>query len=127
MKKLLSAGIILAMTGLGMAGCYNDNSEELYPQPTGSNCDTSNVTYTAAIQPIFNQNCALSNCHATGSNLGGHILDTYVGATAAAGSGRLLGAISHASGYSAMPKNMPKLSECNISKIQAWINKGMPQ
>jgi len=38
--------------------------------------------------------------------------------------GKLLGAVTHASGYSPMPKNQAQLSDCNIQKITNWINKG---
>jgi hypothetical protein len=39
---------------------------------------------------------------------------------------RIWGAINHSSGYQAMPQNLPKLSDCNLAKIAAWKNAGMP-
>jgi hypothetical protein len=127
MKRTLIAVGMTCLMGWTMTGCYNDNVEELYPAPTGNGCDTTNVTYNGAIKNIFNQSCGIANCHATGSAPGGYILDNYAGSVAAANSGRLLGAINHAPGYSAMPKNMSKLAPCDITRIQVWVNKGMPQ
>jgi hypothetical protein len=45
---------------------------------------------------------------------------------AQATNGNLMGVINHAAGYSPMPKNSPKMDDCTISKIQAWINNGSP-
>lgn len=127
MKKILFALGFAGTVAVAFSGCYNDNAEELYPPPPASNCDTTNVTYDATIRNIMSQNCALSGCHATGSNLGGYILDAYAGTVAAVNSGRFLGSINHTAGFSPMPKNMSKLNACDIARIQAWVNKGMPQ
>jgi hypothetical protein len=119
MKRFLIAiGVVIAVSG-----CYQDSYEDLYGG-SGGNCDTSNVTFSAVVQPILNQNCALSNCHKTGSALGGYILDTYAGAKGA--EGRIVGAITHASGFSPMPKNLPRLNDCDIKKISIWVSQGAP-
>ena len=121
---------LIVILSLVLTGCYYDKEDQLYPlsnSGSGNTCDTSNVTYTATIQPILAQNCALSGCHDAATQSSGHNLSTYDGAKNAVNSGRLLGSIRQESGFSAMPKGMTKLSDCNISKISAWINKGMPQ
>jgi hypothetical protein len=125
MRKILLGGSIIAIVGAALSGCYNDNSEDLYPKAPISTCDTANFTYSSKVQPIFNQSCALSNCHKTGSNTGGYILDTYEGASAV-NSDRLLGAIKWLPGHSQMPKGGAKLSDCEILKIETWITKGKP-
>ena len=87
------------------------------------NCDSINVTYTATIEPIISNNCTA--CH-SGSNAGGGIMITNYGELKAIGAnGSLLGSIEHSAGFSAMPKGMAKLSDCNISQIKNWINEGM--
>ncbi len=121
-KNVLTGFVALLFSSLFWLGCYNDNSEDLFPQPT--QCDTSNVTFTATIQPILNQHCALANCHATGSALGGYMLDNYDGVKNTVMSGRIIGAINWEAGYSQMPKNAVKLSDCDILKIETWINNG---
>jgi hypothetical protein len=117
-KFLTTIGLVIALSG-----CYNDSYEDLYGG-MGGNCDTSNVTFSAVVLPILNQNCALSNCHKTGSALGGYMLDNYAGAKAA--EGRIIGAITHSSGFSPMPKNLPMLSDCDITKISIWVAQGAP-
>ena len=41
--------------------------------------------------------------------------------------GLVLPAIKHANGVPPMPNGMPKLNDCDIAKIEAWINAGMPE
>jgi mono/diheme cytochrome c family protein len=87
-------------------------------------CDTMNITYTATIWPIILDNC--KGCH-TGSSAGGGIqLIDYPTIKAAVQSGKLYGSITHAVGYSAMPKNGAKLPDCYITQIRKWIASGMP-
>jgi len=38
----------------------------------------------------------------------------------------LMGTIKHESGWSPMPKNGNKLSDCKIQKIDRWILDGTP-
>lgn len=109
-----------------LSGCYFDKEDQLYPISTGTGCDTTNVTYSASIKTIFDNNCAMSGCHDAQTKSFGYDLSDYNGSVAST-QGRLLGAINHQNGFSAMPKGMAKLSDCDISKITAWINAGTPQ
>ncbi len=43
-----------------------------------------------------------------------------------ANNGKLFGAVNHDSGFAAMPKNAPKLSDCKIDQIKIWIEDGTP-
>jgi len=107
--------------------CYRDNQSSLYPKssaPGSSGCDTSDVSFSGTVQPVFLQNCALSGCHASSSPTGGYVLDNYNGVRSVVLSGRLIGAIDHSAGYSAMPKDAAMLSDCDIAMIISWINKG---
>ncbi|MBX2906430.1 MAG: hypothetical protein KF744_10360 [Taibaiella sp.] len=107
-----------------VAGCYNDKYDKLYPTGTVA-CDTSTITYASDIQPIFNAKCNTAGCHdATAS--GGYTLTTHAGSQVAVNSGKLLGSVTWTTGFSAMPKNLPKLSDCEINKITRWINQGAP-
>lgn len=118
MKRLV---IVLSMAVF--AGCYNDKKDALYP--TGvTTCDTSNVSYASTIQPIFTQYCATSGCHDAATKQNGYDFSNYDGAVLSIDPNKLIPVITHASGYSAMPKDMAKLSDCNIAKITAWVNRG---
>ncbi|MFZ4707717.1 MAG: c-type cytochrome domain-containing protein [Bacteroidales bacterium] len=90
-----------------------------------SGCDTTNVTYTNHIKPMVQNAC--QGCHSGAAPGGGIELSTYAGIKAVADNGKFFGSISHLSGYSAMPKNGNKLTDCQIKMVQIWINQGAPQ
>lgn len=123
-KVLLTGSMITGIIALSLTGCYNDNREDLYPQPPISSCDTSVTAFAATIQPIITQNCALSGCHSGSAPAAGYDFTTYGGVKASVDAGRLLGALKHESGYSSMPKNGTKLPDCEILKIETWKNRG---
>jgi hypothetical protein len=124
MKNIL---IILALALL--SSCYYDNEEELYPNPNGGDCDTTNVTYSGIIFPLINSTCI--GCHSGSAPQGNVLLEDYTTISAAAAIppgqyGSLYGAISHDPGNSAMPKNGTQLSDCKIKQVKAWIDAGRP-
>lgn len=87
-----------------------------------ASCDTAIFTYSGAIKPMMEAKCA--GCH-NPANLGGNIdVSTYTGVRTVALNGKLYGSVSHQTGYSPMPKNSPKLSDCEIRQIQKWIAAG---
>ncbi len=121
MRKLLLAAFLPLLIIAFSAGCYYDNEEDLYPQ---EQCDTTNVTYSGKIVPILQGNCYI--CHATAIANGGVILDTYAGVQTVVMNGKLWGAINHQAGFFSMPKDAPKLPDCDINLIKIWIDKGAP-
>lgn len=85
-------------------------------------CDTAVFTFSGAVKKIMDAKCA--GCH-NPANLGGNIdLSTYNGVKAVALNGKLYGSVAQQSGYSPMPKNSTKLSDCEIRQIQKWITAG---
>lgn len=113
-QRLFSILLLLAATG-----CYYDNEEELY------NCvvNASNTKYSTAINNIIiSYGCA--GCHTQSAAPGGVVLSNYNGVKAAAESGRLYGAISHAAGYVPMPQGGGKMNACDLKKVKAWIDAG---
>lgn len=115
----LFAIAIVSLLGLG-CGCTFNSEEELY----GSQCDTTNVTYSV-VQPIFQANCV--SCHNAEYNNRGIILDTYEDAVAAAQTGRLIKAVNHLPGATPMPYGGNKLPVCEVRKITIWIEMGTPE
>lgn len=89
-------------------------------------CSTANVTYSNTISSILNNN-SCTGCHNNTSSSGGIELDNYNSVKAAAQSGKLFGAVNHSPGFSPMPQGGAKISQCDISRIKAWIDNGMPQ
>lgn len=121
MKNLL---IILALALL--SSCYYDNEEVLYPD-SGSQCDTSNVTYSGTIWPIINSNC--TGCHSGSTPQYNIHLEDYPTISAAAAipagqPGSLYGAISHHPENFPMPKNEAPLTDCKILQVKVWIDAG---
>ncbi len=105
------------------AGCYRDSEEALYPVATNS-CDTTDMSYSATIKPLIAQSCAFSGCHAGNPAAAGINLETYTGLKGIAENGKLVGVITHASGFSPMPKNASRLPDCSIGQIRSWVAAG---
>lgn len=123
--KIKRAGLtvimLMSFVAFGLQSCYYDVEEELYPNEL---CDTTAVTFSGSIQPILARNC--TTCHTGSSANAGIDLSTHAGAATVALNGRLVGAITHASGFTPMPQGASKLSECNINQIKLWVENGAP-
>jgi hypothetical protein len=89
-----------------------------------SGCDTTNVTFSGSVFPMIESYCL--NCHNGSSPGGGIYLRNYNELVAVANNGKLMGSIRHDQGYSPMPKNGNKLSDCQISTFNIWIKNGTP-
>lgn len=103
-------------------GCYYDKEENLYP--ASGNCDTTGVTFSGTVLPIIQGNCYA--CHSQAGGQGGIILEGHANVVIRVNDGKLLNVISHAAGFSPMPKNGQKLADCDIQRIRTWINAGAP-
>ena len=88
-----------------------------------STCDTTSATFTL-VRAIISNKC--QGCHSGTAAAGGIDLSTYNGVKAKVNDGRLWGAINHLPGYSPMPKNGNKLSDCEITQVRKWIEAGSP-
>jgi hypothetical protein len=105
-----------------ISGCYYDSEDVIY---ASNKCVTpGNVSFATDIKPILAASCV--TCHYAGSNIGDGInLDGWAATQPYAKSGALLGSIKQVN-YKPMPKGQPKLDDCKISKVEAWINAGYP-
>ena len=108
---------------IALHGCYYDNEEELYPAQ-GAACGTTPVSYANDVAPIIQGNCM--QCHSAAANMGSVNLEGYTQLKSYAGNGKLYGVITHSTGFSPMPKNSGKMSDCNIAIIKRWIDDGAP-
>jgi len=89
----------------------------------GLACDSSNFTYSGAIEPLIQTYCV--GCHNSPSSAGG-MLTTYALVENAAVNGKLMGNITHASGYNAMPPTGISLSDCQVAQFRKWVAAGAP-
>ncbi len=118
--------ILIILTGslliAAASGCYYDKAALLYPDSV--TCDsTAAATYSKDVMPMMNTHCNASGCHNTASASSGVILDTYAGVKIQAQNGRLMGSTGP---NGSMPKGASKLSSCNLSILQRWIDAGTP-
>jgi uncharacterized membrane protein len=90
---------------------------------TNTTCDSTGISFSADIQPLIQSKCL--GCHNVSSPGGGILLNNYSNIAAVAQNGKLTGSITYASGYIPMPKNAPKLSDCEIAIVRNWINEGI--
>lgn len=121
MKKTFAVLAVITISFTFFVGCKNDSAELLYPPDP---CDTTNVKYSTTILPILRDNCY--RCHSGSQTVAPFKLDSYAAVSTHAADGSLWGAVSHASGFSPMPKNAAQLSDCNLAKIKKWIDDGYP-
>jgi len=120
-----SGSLIILITAIAftiaISGCYYDNEEDLYLG--SSSCDTTNVTYSGSIAPVFSAYC--NSCHSGNNPEGGIRTDSYSAVTT--NITRIRGAVNHQSGYVPMPQGGGKLSPCDLTKIDIWIRNDMPE
>ena len=123
MRLFIAILSIFSISALA-SSCYYDKEDLLYG--SGGNCDSTAATYSGTVAPIMNSYCATGGCHNASSAAAGVVLDNYNGVKAIASNGKLIGTVNWASGFSPMPKGGSKLPNCNITKLQQWINAGAP-
>ena len=122
MKKKYLRLLVFAMAAwLLVVSCSKSSEDQLAPKST---CDTVGVKYNTIIISILQTNCY--SCHGVGNTggSGGILLEGYTNLKKWADNGYLQGNITHAPGFVAMPYGKPKMSDCEINKIIAWIHQG---
>ena len=120
-KKLLLPVLAFVLIASFGGGCYYDVESELY----GMNCDTTGTKYSTNISAIISNYGCLA-CHAGGNPSGGINLENHANLKLSVNNGKLMGSISHASGFIPMPDGAAKMNQCDINRIKAWIAAGAP-
>lgn len=87
-------------------------------------CDTTQYTFSGTIQPMLQTNCV--GCHSGNSPAAYVQLNNHAGVVAACSNNRLLGAVKHQTGFSAMPPSGNGLTDCQIRQLELWIAAGAP-
>lgn len=119
MKKTISLLIVLLIAGgyiIGLTGCYYDKEVNI--------CSDTAAAYKNNIKPLVEANCV--SCHNSSNPNGSHDYSTFDGLHEVAINGLLVGSVTHAPGFTPMPKNRAQLSECQINQIKKWVNAGAP-
>lgn len=120
MKKIYNVSMASLCLLFLTAGCFNDNIESLYP--TSNQCDTVDVSYSAIVKPILDNQCV--SCHNESNASGGVDLSTYTATKTYADNGKLVSSIKQDGSASAMPQGADKLDQCYIDRIESWVNAG---
>lgn len=119
-KYIVLFSITLAV--VAFASCKYDNAEDLYSTKA---CDTTVTGYSAFLQPLLAQYCYECHSNSTYTSLGGsRLLEGYINVIDFVNDGSLLSSIKQDGTVIAMPQGKAKLSDCDISKVERWINKG---
>lgn len=117
--------VLLLICGLvSLTACYYDKEDLLYGPSLPCTDSTGTISYASKVVPILQSSCY--GCHSGATPSGGQAMGTYTTDKAMAANGKLIGTITHATGFSPMPKGGSKLSACNIAVIQKWVTAGAP-
>ncbi len=114
--------LLVVFMSLMIFACSKASEDKL---STGtSTCDTTSVSYSSDIIPILQSYCY--GCHGNGNTAGsgGISLDGYSNLKTYADNGYLVGNITFAAGYNPMPYGQPKMPDCQVNKIVAWVHQG---
>lgn len=113
----------LMAAAAGIQSCYYDKADALYPSAVV--CDSSTVvSYAQKVVPLFQQQCY--SCHLSAASGGGILMGNHAADKAIAVNGKLYGSMSHARGYSAMPKGGNKMNACQLALVKKWVDAGAP-
>jgi len=119
------AFILIASIAI-FSGCYYDSFEALHPLDGYVNpCDSAlQSTYSSSIKYIISYNCI--SCHNSSYAGGNVVLETYDQVKSYGINGKLMNSILRNSGYNPMPPTQA-LAECQVKRIQEWIDNNYPE
>jgi len=114
--------LLVALSVFG-SSCVYENEESLYPRL--AECDTVSVTFSGSISPILVDNCILCHSNEKADISGSGIrLEGYSNVVIMQDAIR--NSINHNASYSPMPKDAPKLKDCQIRQFEIWVDSGSP-
>ncbi len=87
-----------------------------------NDCDTTTITWSAAVLPMMNTYC--KGCHNPAFLSAGLDLTNHASVQSVAFNGKLVGSIDHLPGFPPMPRGASKLSDCKIIQVKKWVNAG---
>jgi len=112
---------LVAVLVLVVSGCYYDVEETLYGT---ERCNIQWVGFASDIAPLVSLKCA--GCHSGTAPSGGLTLQSHAQIASIGISGALVDRTHRPAGDGlAMPPS-GRLTECELSKIQNWVNQGSP-
>ena len=123
MMKNITAIVIFSILFFSVSSCYYDKQSLLYGLNNVPCTDTTTaISYSQRIAPLLQQYCY--SCHTGGFPSGNITMGSYQADKTIAQNGKLLGSISHAPGFAAMPQGQSKLNNCQVAMVKKWIDEG---
>lgn len=120
MKLVIKSVSVLILSSVVFFSCSKDKVD-IDALGGNSNClDT--VSYASQIEPILNQSCATSGCHAGGAGTNGYDLTNH--SSVSANANIILSVIRHDGGVTAMPYGGAQLADSVGQNIECWISQG---
>src|SRR5882672_5885392 len=122
-KKIYFITALLISAIICIQSCSRNNVETVAgPNP----CDTTQVSFQRDVVPILENYCY--QCHSNNNTIfsNGVSLEGYDNFKGWCQSGYVIGDIKQQDGFTPMPYGKPKISDCAINKISAWINQNFP-
>lgn len=115
---------VLSIIIVAIAGCAKVSEEKLLLEAKAQEiCTKDTMSFQQHVQPIIQSACM--PCHNSGQAEAGVILETHAQISGiGTPGGLLLGVIKHEPGFLAMPKDRPKLGDCEIRAIEIWVTQG---
>jgi hypothetical protein len=118
-KLKIFLSLIIWCIAMLASSCDYDKRETVEAMMT---CDVTAITLTSAVRPILSANCI--QCHSGSAPAGGLDFERYSDIRTVAANGKLTGSINHRPGFQPMPQFASKLPDCEIMKIEKWVNDG---
>lgn len=101
---------------MAVNACYYDKEDLLYGD---LQCDTTNVSFNADINPIIQNSCAIVGCHIQGGS-GNGLFENYDQIKSKVDNGSFSQRVII---QQDMPPSNP-LSDCQIEHLLQWLNDG---
>jgi hypothetical protein len=121
-KWTLVAACIVGMAILFFGSCEKKSEDVLSGGPTS--CDTVNVSYSGRIVPILREHCyGCHGNHNTGPS-GGILLEGYQPLLGYIQNSDFTNALLQNGKVTPMPYGLPRLNDCELNVIFAWIGQG---
>ncbi len=118
-RKFLWVALGISSFVLYLTSCSKESADKLAAAAT---CDTANVSYSAQILPILQDNCY--TCHQGSGAPSGIDLSNFAILKAHVNNGDLVSAVTHNGSVTPMPENAPMLPTCEVNTIVAWVHQG---
>lgn len=108
---------------LSFTTCYYYKEDIISPKNI---CDTTNITFTGKVAPVFARNCLVCHSNAVAPPDGGGLrLEHY--ADVKTNINKAFGSMSHLPGFVQMPLGQSEtIDPCEIKIVGIWRNSGMP-